>query len=79
MPGRPFVVRRACSAASGWKSRPNLVDVKGCDAPELDLRPAASDQRAKSVSLVVNPAVAYRKQSDLSREICCLSPIRDCA
>ncbi len=27
-----MVVRRACSAASGWKSRPNLMEVKGSEA-----------------------------------------------
>jgi hypothetical protein len=27
-----FVVRRACSATSGWKSRPNLTEVKGSEA-----------------------------------------------
>jgi hypothetical protein len=27
-----FVVRRACSAASGCKSRPNLMEVKGSEA-----------------------------------------------
>jgi hypothetical protein len=27
-----FLVRRACSAASGWKSRPNLMEVKGSEA-----------------------------------------------
>jgi len=27
-----FVVRRACSTASGWKSRPNLMEVKGSEA-----------------------------------------------
>ncbi len=30
-----------------------------------------------SRTLVVNPAVAYRQQSNLSREICCMSRIRD--
>src|SRR6266404_3427796 len=33
--GRPFPLcrlRRACSAASGWKSRPNLMEVKGSEA-----------------------------------------------
>jgi hypothetical protein len=27
-----FVVRRACSAANGCKSRPNLMEVKGSEA-----------------------------------------------
>ena len=29
---RLVVVRRACSAARGWKSRPNLMEVKGSEA-----------------------------------------------
>ena len=30
--GAVLVVRRAGSAASGWKSRPNLMEVKGSEA-----------------------------------------------
>ena len=54
------VVRRACSAAGGCKSRPNLMEVKGSEA----------QSPYPSRMLVVNPAVAYRKLSNLSREIC---------
>src|SRR6516164_11838191 len=97
---RPFLVRRACSAADGCKSRPNLMEVKGSEAQGRHrevgsegsgeqrygpmhknwiggLRRRTSRQvTMKSVSIKdaggksSGRVSKYRKQPNLSREIC---------